>query len=84
MTIRTYLGISRDHSGSMSSLREPARKDYNSTIEAVRAASAGQNIETIVSTVICDSSVQREHITIPIANIPTLSSYCAGGGTPLS
>jgi hypothetical protein len=83
MTMRTYLGISRDHSGSMSSLREPARKDYNSTIAAVLAASQAQGIETIVSTVICDSVVQREHITIPIASVPTLSSYRAGGGTPL-
>ncbi len=81
--MRTYLGISRDHSGSMSSLREPARKDYNTTIGAVKTASAAQDIETIVSTVICDSYVQREHTLVPVASIPTLSSYRAGGSTPL-
>lgn len=51
--MKQYIGISRDHSLSMSGLRRAALKDYNQTIDAIKNAANNNNIETIVSVVEC-------------------------------
>lgn len=51
MANKQYLGISRDHSGSMFGLSKQAAKDYNSLIASVQGAATKNNIDTIVSVV---------------------------------
>ena len=84
---KTYLGIIRDHSGSMGALRSPAMADFNALLAATRRAAAANNIETAASVYECDSGIPFErrrvnHLT-PIGSISPLSSYRANGGTPL-
>ena len=84
---KTYLGIIRDHSGSMGALRSPAMADFNALLAATRRAAAANNIETAASVYECDSGIPFErrrvnHLT-PIGSISPLTSYRANGGTPL-
>lgn len=84
---KTYLGIIRDHSGSMQSLRSPAMADFNALLAATRRAAAANNIETAASVYECDSGIPFErrrvnHLT-PIGSISPMVSYRANGGTPL-
>lgn len=46
---KTYLGIIRDHSGSMYSIREAAAKDFNELIATTKASSDKEGIETIAT-----------------------------------
>lgn len=82
---KQYVGISRDHSGSMSSLRNPAMKDYNDTVKAVKTAAADNQIDTIVSVTSAgiDSRVRREVVNASVKSLTTLTNYIADGGTPL-
>jgi hypothetical protein len=50
---KIYVGISRDHSGSMGHLRGKAAADYNQNIQALRDASLQSGQDTIVSVVSC-------------------------------
>jgi hypothetical protein len=49
--MKQYVGISKDHSGSMSHLRVNAAKDYNSLIASIKVAAATNRIDTIVNVV---------------------------------
>lgn len=85
--MKTYLSIIRDHSGSMSSLRNPAMNDYNSLVLATQRAASANNIETVASVYECDGATPQdrrrvEHLT-PIGSLKQLSEYRANGGTPL-
>jgi hypothetical protein len=51
--MKNYIGISRDHSGSMSHIAQKAAEDYNSTIQVIKDQSKRFNIDTIVSVVEC-------------------------------
>ena len=52
--MKTYIGISRDHTGSMrGSLASSAMRDYNSLIGDLKGAAVGENQDTIVSVVKC-------------------------------
>ena len=53
--VKNYIGISRDHSASMSSIARPAARDYNSNIESIKTESAAEKQDTIVSVVKCGS-----------------------------
>lgn len=79
-----YIGIVRDHSGSMYSLQAAAMKDYNDTIAAVKAASDGNDIPTIVSVAeIGGGGVRKVVVNQNIRDIDKLYRYRADGGTPL-
>lgn len=82
---KQYLGISRDHSGSMRSLRNAALKDYNDTIQATKGAASANNIDTIVSVVSqgISSSVRREVVNSNLSALVPLRYYEVDGGTPL-
>ena len=89
-TIKNYIGISRDHSGSMGSLRSAAARDYNQTIEGLKTSAVEENIDTIMSVVKCGygrtSGVQREVINSSIIAVNPMaeSNYEASApGTPL-
>jgi len=81
--MKQYLGISRDHSGSMQSLTAPAIKDYNDVIRVSKEASLDNNIDTIVSVVTLGNVVHREIINSGIKTLKPLMSYKAVGGTTL-
>lgn len=46
---KQYIAFATDHTGSMGSRKKPAAADYNALIEGVKAASAANGIDTIVS-----------------------------------
>lgn len=82
---KTYLLVIRDHSWSMNSIVKAAAKDFNNTISAVQKASAANNINTVASVIICDSTPQRDYTTtmVPIEQVKPLTRYEANGNTPL-
>lgn len=82
--MRTYFGLIRDHSLSMSSLRGPALIDYNNTVNSIKNAAVQHNIDTLVSVVRCGGGFQREFSHKPVALVEQLSSYITpGNDTPL-
>jgi len=88
--MKTYIGISRDHSGSMASISRAAARDYNSNISSIKDASLANNQDTIVSVVECGyGDTDRVRRDIVNSNVNTLkpiaeSDYSARGrGTPL-
>lgn len=48
---KTYIGISRDHSGSMGGLTHAAMKDYNTTVESIRSLAERDRQPTSLSVV---------------------------------
>jgi len=88
--MKNYIGISRDHSGSMRDIALAAGRDYNDNIASIKEGSAEHNIDTIVSVVKCgvgrNAVVEREVVN---SNVTTLQSikdgqYIAdGSATPL-
>lgn len=84
--MKNYIGISRDHSGSMASLYRPATKDYNETIQAIKKAAIREGQDTVVSVVTCGGGGVMHEVTISsIASLQTLSEHAYGcsGNTPL-
>ncbi len=85
---KLYVGIVRDHSGSMDWLSKAAMEDYNSLITTIRNASDQQDVDTIVSTVKCGVGVsgsnEREVINSSVLRLKPLTTYRADGSyTPL-
>jgi hypothetical protein len=84
--LKNYIGISRDHSGSMQSIARAAARDYNNNIATIRTAAANTNIETLVSVVECGGyGVRRQLINESVSSLQSIAehSYQTGGGTPL-
>lgn len=88
--MKTYLGISRDHSASMRSISRFAARDYNQLIADVHASSVAENIETVVSVVKYgvgySGFIKSELINCNIKNVPAIaeSHYVTdGSSTPL-
>ena len=85
---KQYVGISRDHSGSMSHLATMAMKDYNSTIESLKEGAKEHDIDTIVSVIQCGLGVQAvnkfAHTNSSVTSLKPLSNYeTTGSRTPL-
>jgi hypothetical protein len=86
--MKNYIGISRDHSGSMRCIAHVASKDYNSKIESIRAATLENNQDTIVSVTECGhghtAGIKRVIVNSNVTTLQPLTSYDANGyGTPL-
>ena len=88
--LKNYIGISRDHSGSMSSIARAAARDYNANIASIRDNANKTNIETLVSTVECGygrtGSVRRDLVNESVSSLRPINEndYSAqGSGTPL-
>lgn len=86
--MKTYIGISRDHSGSMRNLAELARRDYNSNLTTIKAESLAKKQETILSVVRCGvgcpAKNEREVVNTNVNYIGDCWSYPAdGSATPL-
>jgi hypothetical protein len=85
---KQYIGLVKDHSGSMGHLRFAALKDYNALIYAIKAASEKEDIDTIVSVVKCGvgsaGSVEREFVNSSVSRLKPATSYDTDGSyTPL-
>lgn len=88
--MKTYFGISRDHSGSMRSIAPAAARDYNSLIDSIKTESQAVNQETIVSVVKCGTTraavVKREITNSPVTSLKPIErrDYDTDGqATPL-
>ena len=88
--MKNYVGISRDHSGSMRSIARAAARDYNSKVVSIREASQTNNLDTIVSVVECGYGntdlVRRDVVNSSAMALEQIneSKYQADGrGTPL-
>lgn len=82
--MKQYIGISRDHSGSMDHLRRAAMEDYNNVVDAVKKASDENKIDTIVSVVTHQGHISREVVNSSVNSLKKLTSYpTPGGRTPL-
>lgn len=85
---KLYVGILRDHSGSMDWLSRPAMEDYNSLIATIKNASEAQDVDTIVFTtkfgVGVDGRFEREAVNSSVSRLKALTSYKADGSyTPV-
>lgn len=81
--MKQYIGISRDHSGSMFSLKAAAQRDYNDNVDEIKHAALGHKIDTIVTTVECGGNVRRSIVNSNVQMLATLASYRTDGQTPL-
>lgn len=83
--MKQYIGISRDHSGSMRNIAHLAMKDYNEQIAAIKESAIRFGIDTILSTMSCSTVVagrtvnQFDTILSSISAVKTMRSYDAGG-----
>jgi hypothetical protein len=83
MTLKNYIGISRDHSSSMSSIAQAAMSDYNSNVDSIREASITENLDTVVSVVECRSNVTTDVINSSVHSLKKLTQYHTSGMTAL-
>ena len=86
--MKTYIGFSRDHSGSMRSIAHVAMKDYNSKIETIKESTLANKLDTIVSVVENGHGhgrgIKRVVTNSNIVTIEPMTRYIAdGSGTPL-
>lgn len=87
--MKNYIGISRDHSGSMHTIGKAALKDYNLNISSIKEAALANHIDTIVSVVKCGigpgaGRVEREIVNSNVQMLDALSIYPTNGhSTPL-
>lgn len=81
---KTYLGIVRDHSGSMSHIARAALRDYNNTLAATQRASVKHGIETIATVVRCGGGWHTETLHQDVQHMQPLAHYdTPGHNTPL-
>lgn len=88
MKVKTYIGISRDHSGSMRNLAELARKDYNANLATMKNEAKINNQETIVSVIRCGVGTparnEREVVNTNVNYVNECWTYSTTGtATPL-
>jgi hypothetical protein len=82
--MKQYVGISRDHSGSMGHLAQRARIDYNEIINALKNASEKHDADTIVSVVSHQGTIKREVVNSSVNSLKPLTTYpTPGSRTPL-
>lgn len=86
--MKTYIGIIRDHSGSMRPLVNGAINDYNLTIEGIKDSVRSENQSAYVSVIECGVGYRGEATKVesrtPLERLKNLTSYSANGGsTPL-
>ena len=85
---KQYVGLVRDHSGSMAHIAFAAKQDYNTLIAAIKEASDKEDIDTIVSAVECGrgtaGEVRTDFVNSGVTRLKQLSTYITDGScTPL-
>lgn len=81
--MKNYINFVNDHSGSMYCLREPACKDFNANIKAIKDAASREMLDTVVS--VCEIG-EKFGLTVTVSNPHVLKekkNWEASGGTPL-
>ncbi len=85
----TYIGIVRDHSGSMTNLAGLAMKDYNEQLRTIKSNTNKKNIN-FLSVVECGtrnyfngSQVNPREILADVNFVNEINTYETPGGTPL-
>jgi len=85
--MKQYIGIARDHSGSMSSLKTTATSDYNSNVESIKEGATDHGIDTVVSVikfgVRAATGIEFEVKNSSVNSLKKLTSYETYGSTPL-
>lgn len=87
--MKQYIGIIRDHSGSMTPFHKRAMLDYNAQIDVMQREAKSRDIDTLVSVVSCGIGrtnglyLQREEVNTSVARLKPLTYYEASGNTPL-
>jgi hypothetical protein len=88
--MKNYIGISRDHSGSMGGIARAAGRDYNDNIVSIQEGATEHSIDTIVSVVACGTGRPAKNVMEVVnSNVHTLKpiadgAYKAdGNATPL-
>lgn len=84
----TYVGLVRDHSGSMRSLATQACNDYNLTLSGIQESMRDEGQQAYVTVVECgvgyNASVRVANSLADVNSLRELTSYSANGGaTPL-
>jgi len=95
--MKQYLGLIRDHSMSMTSLRMPAMDDYNKLIETFKSAAYNSGIETYATVLKCgiassaagyshsgyfnEGMIEREQVNVNIHHLTPITVYPATGGS---
>lgn len=88
--MKTYVGIVRDHSGSMFDLANYAKEDFNLMLNQIKQNSNTKN-KNFVSVVECgvygnDSKYHQVNLSeelVPVEKISDMKTYKIVGGTPL-
>ena len=85
---KTYIGFSRDHSGSMRHIAHAAQRDYNEQLGTIQAAARDNNQDTIVSVVTIgvgsEPIVGRETVNSNVQVLKPITAYKAdAAGTPM-
>ena len=84
---KNYVGIVRDHSGSMEYLASHARDDYNNLLNSLKESSKKENQETVLSVVRCGgdwgSRLNFETRLTRVESVPNTVAYYTEGNTPL-
>lgn len=83
MSKKQLVGISRDHSSSMHSLRDAAARDYNLTVQAIKDGAGVNNIDTLVSVTEAGDGVRVVEKNKPVTRVATIGYYETRGMTPL-
>lgn len=88
--MKTYIGISRDHSGSMRRISVAAGRDYNELIQSIKTNATKENVDTIVNVVKCGvGSTGRNVMDVTNSSAQALTPIderyyeTSGGSTPL-
>lgn len=82
--MKNYIGISRDHSGSMAHIASAAALDYNENISSIKEEASTHNIDTIVSVVKCGfkegyNSVTKNVFDVTNSNVSALNPIPENG-----
>lgn len=88
--MKTYVGIVRDHSGSMAGLVNKAIDDYNTNVVSLKEAAIENYLDMIVSTVCCGITDIKTRKIYTVENklssvtvLRNLDTYKVEGMTPL-
>lgn len=83
--MKTYVGIIRDHSGSMGGIARYAARDYNEVVASLKEAAHENSIDTIVSVIEVGGNTRRVVTNSAVGILQPIpeTSYQASGGTPL-
>jgi hypothetical protein len=86
--MKVFVGFSRDHSGSMSSLRANAARDYNECLDSIKKSAKKEKQKCVVTTVKCGvrrgtNEIESELVPIDELEHLTERQYTAEGMTPL-